>query len=456
MPPEAPTKDAAPPKDGTRSDVEKLIQRLDAITTAQIPKDDFVALRTAHDQTLAAVRDLQKLVTDRSLSLPGGDDGKHFSFSRMALALDEGRGPEDYKRIAPYEFEVSEATRTHTRKKLEESQRAFPFVDMGRATLSTLVDNEGGFLVPTEKLSKFYDIFWAALVFTILGVTKLTPAGNAGAIDVPKATGSVAAYDIFEGKITNLAQSNPTFALLNLKPHECGVVCTATQRVLAMADPSIDAFLEKQMAQRLAQHMEDRLLNGSGANGQPKGLLIGAGAAAGNHIHLQGALQQVTDKGETAEQTISANYMIDFEGVLEDQNTPLGPNTKILSHPKVFRKFRKDTAAQYVYPTPLSREKAKEIAGYEWVLSTLLKTNLTYSGFAHDGSLAHLVMGNFEDFLTVMWGGVFVRKSDTTWNPINSTSGFFGRLVHFLGTALYDGGCIRSESIVAENALNYT
>ena len=455
MPPDAPIA-GAPPTGGPASDLKQLSERMAAIATAQIPKEDFERQTKVVNETAVAVAQLQKMVTDRSLSLPGSDDGKQYSFSRVALALHEGRSAKDWKEIAPYEWDISEGTRTHMRKQFAEQTRGLPQGEQARATLNTLVDSEGGFLVPTEKLAKFYDIFWATLVVTALGVTKLTP--KAGEIEIPKATGSVTAYDIFEGKITGLSNSEPTFGLLTLKPHELGVVSTMTQRVLRLADPSIDAFLESQMAKRAAQHMEDRLLNGSGAQGQPNGLLIADGAAAGNFIHLQGTPKQVTDYplANGATQLISPTVVIDGEGVLEDQNTPLSSTTKILTHPKVLRKFRKDTTNQYTMPTPISREKVKELTGYDWLTSTLLKTTLTKTGATGDGTaLAHFIMGNFEDWLVALWGGFELRKTDIAWNPINSTSGFFGRLVHFMGTMLYDAGVIRSESIIASNEVNF-
>lgn len=445
---------AAPP--GAANPFEQLTKQLEEIARKQIPESEVQRLDAAIAGIRAVVDDMKKSLVDRSLTLPGAEAPKErFDFGRAASALHKARGnPKALKEFAPHEFEISEATRANMRKTLSELAR-IGVPDAERATLSTIVDSEGGFLVPKESLGNFYDVFWKTLVLDQLGVTKLTP--NAALAEIVKGTGAVQAYDVFEGSVSGLAESNPTFGMLQLKQHELAIIASASKRALEFSDPSLSSILEAQMARRAAQHMENRVLAGSGAQGQCRGLLKAAGSTSATNAHLEGALEQVTDVNlANGSNTITPGIVVDFEGTLEDADVPLGEWVKILSHPKALRKYRKDTTNQYTLPSPLSRAKVREITGYDWVTSTQLPTTLAKSAYTATGSLTPFVMGDFRDFLVATWGGLVLKSSDIAYNPITAKSAFFGRLVHFMGTMLYDCGVIRSESIAASNELQVT
>lgn len=451
----AEVKDPPKPSGGPESQVERLASRMEEILRAQIPKEDFERVNAAVTEMRATVTAMQAQIRDRSASLPGADDGKPYSFSRVWLAVHEGRGPEDYKRLAPYEYELSVATRAAMRKRALEAGD-----DAVRATMSTTIDSEGGFLVPIEKLSTFYDVFWANLALEQLGVTKLTPKAP---VNIVKLTGGTTAYDVHEGRITGLSHSNPTLGMLSLKHYKTACVCTQTQELLRMADPSIDTFLEAHMARTVAQHVEQRLLTGSGAQGQPRGLFIGDGAAAGAFPHLQGTLQQITDLAlASGASTIGVRTtgayrtILDYESALLDNKVLLGPQTKIFSHHAVRQAFRLDPANAGSLPLPLTNEALKAITGYDWVTSPLLPKTMEKSGHTGTGALAHFAMGNFEDFLVALFGGAIIKKSDVAYSPITAESAFFADLVHVMVTQLYDGGVIRKESIVGSNEVTYS
>lgn len=446
---------AAPPQGGPESDLNALKQRLEAIAAGQISREDHARLNAEVAEIRTNVERFHQMMADRSASLPGAEDAP-FSMSRAILALDEGRDPDDWKKLAPREWEISEATRQRLRERNTKA-RAVGVTQGERDTLNTQLQSEGGFLIPTEKLAAFYDIFWATLVLTALGVTKLTP--RAGRVDIVKGTGAVTAYDVFEGSISGLSHTNPTFGIMEMRPREIAVLSSATQRTLALADPSVDRLLEDQMARAAAQLMEERILTGTGANGQARGVLIGAGGPSGNFLHLQGALEQVTDlnlanaANKIGMLTTGAyRSFLDFESALLDAKVPLGPWIKALSHHKVKQNFRQDQASQYTLPVPLKNEDVAKILGYEWMTSALLPTTLTKSAYTGDGTaLAHFALGDWRDLIVALFGGYELRKTDVAYNPITSKSAFFGRLVHFMGTLMYDAGVIRKESIVASN-----
>lgn len=448
---------ATPPRATSMPD--KLLERLNKVAEDMVPRADFDALKEVTRLNEQNVANLQRGVRDRSLSLPGAEDYKdQWSWSRAVLACHPDHRYRA-KEIAPFEMEVSEQTRKANAKELDrraseaESQAEGMRLN-ARATNVTNIDSAGGFLVPMQLLDRFYEIFYATLVLDALGVTKLT--GLIGeSIEVPKETAGTTAYMVPENSTTGLLHSEQTFGQLILKMHEVVATGSYSQRLLRLSNPSIDALIEKSFAQKAARKVEQQVLTGKGSNGEVRGILTGAGGT-GNNPHLEGTLQDVADQNlANGSHTPTPNILIDFEGVIEDADA-LGGKLGFLCHPKVLRKLRKDTANQSVWPTPLSRDMIKELTGWPWLATTQLPTNLSKSGYTNDGSLAHLIFGNWEDLLLAMWGGFEVRRSDVAYSPISSVSAFHSRLVHVLGSQLFDSGVIRSASLVASNEVNYT
>lgn len=442
------------PQGGPVAEFDKLTQRLDAIAAAMIPKDDHTRLETALADVRTNVETLRQMVLDRGASLPGSET-EPFSYSAAISALDRGHDPDDFKRLAPREWEMSEATRKRMRDRI--NAQAHLVTPGERDMLNTMLDSEGGFLVPVEKLARFYDIFWAALCFDQLGVTKITPRG--GRLDIVKGTGAVTAYDVFEGSIMGLSHSNPTFGIMELRPREIAVLSSATQRSLALSDPAVDLILEQQMAQAAALLVEKRCLIGSGQEGQARGLFYAQGGTEVNFPHLEGTLVNVTDKNLANGANIigmlttgAYTSFLDFETTLMDNNVPVGEWCKLFSHHSVKQRFRQDPASQYALPVPISPAAMRDLIGYDWVTCSQLPTTLNKSTYTGDGTkLRHFAFGDFRDMLVAIFGGYQLRKSDVAYNPITSKSAFFGRLVHFMGTLMYDTGVIRKESIVASN-----
>ena len=448
--------------------VDKLVARVAGIADNMVGKAEFGELKALVDGAKAQVDELRKQIRDRSFQLPGSETvAKDWSMSRACLAvgqctpdMSEDQRINVLRKYAPLEFDVSEQTRKASKEAIErnlkdlESQMTRAEAEKVRATNTTLTDSGGGLLVPMQVLDKWYEIFYAALVLDKAGISKIT--GLTGdPVLVPKEATGTTVYMVPENSVTGLTNSEQTFQMLAMRAREAVATGSYSQRLLALANPSIDALMTRSFMQKLARKVEQQVFTGKGSNGEVRGILTGAGGT-GNNPHLEGNLQDIADLNlANGSNTILQMNVIDFEGVLEDADALMGTAT-IITHPKVRRKFRKDTANQYTLPVPLSPARIKEITGYDWLVTTQLPTNLSRSTYTNDGSLAHFILGEFANLLLGLWGGVTIRRSDVAYSPITSTSAFHQRLVHVLVSQLFDSGVIRKESIVASNEINYT
>lgn len=448
----------------------KILERLKKIDENTIPKSEFdslgarcAALEASNSASERALAEMKANLRDRSLSLPGAEkEAKNYSFSRALFALgmtDPTMSEETVRsvmrRYAPLEQDIHEQTFKHNARAIADLNEIA--MQRGeRATNTTVTDSVGGFLVPTQMMQdKFYEIFYANLSAEQAGCTKLT--GLIGdPVMIPKEVTGATAYMVPENSTTGLSAGEQTFGQMQLKPREAVATGSFSQRLLALSNPSIDALIMNGFMRKVARLADKQIYVGKNSNGEIRGILTAAGGT-GNNPHLEGAIQDIGDLAlaNGATQTISQTNVIDFEGVIEDADA-LGGKMCIVTHPKVLRKFRKDTANQYTLPVPLNRSKVKEITGYDWITTTQLPVNLSKAGATNDGTLAHFILGNFEDLLFALWGGMQFRRSDAAYSPITSTSAFHSRLVHVLCSQLFDAGVIRSASFVASNEVNYT
>lgn len=416
------------------------------------------ALRTELSALTARITALESMaqdVKDRSASVPAVTDMKkkgEYSLARAMMSLHpDFRGKE--REIAPAEWEVSDEVMKRGNSAIAERTRHLAQTDRARIA-TTQVPSTGAILIPPEGLGGFYDYLWANLVYEQLGVTKLTGLQGSPVPFLTK-TGTVTVQSITEGQPPTVT-TDLTFKMRDAIPHEVIGYVGHSLRLLALANQDVDGMCERDLAMQIQLKMEELGLLGKGGEGEPDGILRGAGGASGAHLHLQGTLKYVTDYDLADGANVpTVAKSLDWEGILEDAKVPIA-GAKYLCHPKVLRKLRKDTANANVLSSPLSREKIAELTGYSWVTSTALPTNMVKSGMTATGSLAHLAYGQWRDVVMPMWGGLEIRRSTEATHPTTGQSAFFSRLAWIQATALFDIIVGRAESIVASNEVQYT
>ena len=140
---------------------------------------------------------------------------------------------------------------------------------LGKTPAGDITGN-GAPLVATELLAdETVSPLEARLVLTKLGVRFLDDL--VGDITMPKAS-SVSAYWLTaEGAAAQ--KVNPTFAQLNGSPHTCGSYVQITRKLALQSSIGAQAFIGDLILRACANALEVAAISGTGADGQPLGLV---------------------------------------------------------------------------------------------------------------------------------------------------------------------------------------
>ncbi|MCB2216236.1 MAG: phage major capsid protein [Desulfobulbaceae bacterium] len=171
-----------------------------------------------------------------------------------------------------------------------------PSSALAARTMSTNVGSSGGYLVAEDLLAdQKIGLLENESVCINLGARTMT--GLVGDADIPKQTGGATAYWINEGE--DLTESTPTFGQVRLSPKTVGCYTDLTRRMLVQSAIDVENFLRQEFARKLAIAIDLAALSGTGANGQPKGVLeatgIGSDSGSITLANLIGMPQDLAD-----------------------------------------------------------------------------------------------------------------------------------------------------------------
>ena len=172
---------------------------------------------------------------------------------------------------------------------------------LGKTPAGDITGN-GAPLVATELLAdETVSPLEARLVLTKLGVRFLDDL--VGDITIPKAS-SVAAYWLTaEG--ASAQKVNPTFSQLNGTPHTCGSYVEITRKLALQSSLRAQAFIGDLILRSCARALEEAAVGGTGASGQPLGLVNTTGVTT---------VAGITPGAPTRDN------ILDFEASIEDAN----------------------------------------------------------------------------------------------------------------------------------------
>lgn len=251
----------------------------------------------------------------------------------------------------------------------------------------------GANLVGTDHLAdQFVDVLRAASVLLQMpGITRLE--GLVGDVSIPRKTAAATGGWIAGDGADSLTESDPTLDAISLTPHTAGGLTTFSHRMLKQALPSIDALVQKDLADTLAAVLDAAIVNGSGASNQPTGILntTGIGAVA---MGTNGAA--LTD----------LDPIIDLESALADVNADLG-NLGYLTNSKVAAAMKKlkTTTNEYLWTDKQAGDFPSgtlgAINGYPVARSNHVPSNLTKGT---GSNLSAMIFGNWADLVLASWG----------------------------------------------------
>lgn len=266
-----------------RTDERTRVREISAIAAKHGLSD--IGTKAIEDGT--SVDDFRGLVLDKigqkqtSIDSRSGDIGlsekeiKQYSFSKAMAAAITG----DWTK-AGFEREASRAVE----KLLGKDSRGFymPHEVLKREMVTT-----GSNLVATNHMaSSFIDILRNKLIIAQLGGQVLT--GLSGNVAIPKQTGTASAYWILEGDDTT--ESDLTIGMLNLTPKTVSAATGYTRQMLLQGNPSVENLVLADLASNIALAIDKAAISGTGATGQPTGILNTNGINAVDCTTAKGGL----------------------------------------------------------------------------------------------------------------------------------------------------------------------
>lgn len=241
--------------------------------------------------------------------------------------------------------------------------------------LNTGTGSAGGYLVAEDlRTGSFIELLRNKLMVRQLGAVVLS--GLEGNVAIPKQTGGATAYWVTEaGAVTESQQSIGQVALT---PKTVGAYTEFTRRMLLQSSLDVEMFVRNDLATTLAIAIDKAALKGSGAGGEPLGILNTSGI---------GSVTITTH-------TFTYGKVIDLESELAVDNADLGA-LAYLANPKDRGRMKQtdigtDTG-RHVWTNVAGQPGVGEVNGYFAYATNQL---------AED----EMIFGNWSDLVIGEWG----------------------------------------------------
>lgn len=323
-------------------------------------------LESKHAEALEGVKeDLTKAMS--AFSLPGSaehkEKGQGYSLVKALRAVQTG----DF-RHAPMEKEMND--------------------EIHAKAMSFGVDTSGGFLVPAEVTGQMIELLYAKSIVADLGATQLNDLTGAP-VPIPRQTGGATAY--WGGETSTITASDSTFDQLNLNPRDLFAVTVMSEKLLKLAgNASIEAMVRNDFMKVLALKIDKAVLAGTGASGEPIGILNATGVNTtslsdpGTYNQFVQFISEV--RADNALEgslgwAMSNADMTELEQIADTQGT--GTDVVIQQHER----------------RRLLSESGDAVLGYKARVSTQLT----------DGQV---IFGNWADAIVAQWGPIQLARTD--------------------------------------------
>lgn len=263
---------------------------------------------------------------------------------------------------------------------------------LAKRDLTAGTATDGAELVGTNLLPSEY-IEYMRNALHIVGLGARILPGLVGNVAIPKqSAGASGGWIAAEGD--DSAQSEPQFATVSLTPKTVGAFSLMTRDLLLQSTPAIDQIVEQDLAQAMAAAIDLAAIHGTGASGQPTGIVAtaGIGSVAGGTNGLAPAW----------------THIVQLEEKVALANADVG-GLAYLTNPKVRRKLKETEKFATSNGDPIWEKVSGyrpygELNGYKAAVTNQVSSTLT-KGTA-SGICSAIVFGNFYDLLIGEWGGL--------------------------------------------------
>lgn len=242
------------------------------------------------------------------------------------------------------------------------------------------VPAEGGYLVQEESLV-YVDALRAKLILNELGVTFLT--GLVGNLPLVKG-GQFSAQWLDENGVMTEGEK-VAFSKYLLSPKRVALMGAYSKQLFLQGSIDIENYIVNELTTAHAKALNEAMINGSGASGQPKGILNldGIGSVVGGE---NGAV-------------LDWKKVVGLETAVAVENADLG-SLAYLTNSKVRGAMKTTEKSQ---GTARFLMEGGEVNGYKTVVTNLVPADIK-KGTGVD--LSAMIFGNFSDVVLAQWGGL--------------------------------------------------
>jgi HK97 family phage major capsid protein/HK97 family phage prohead protease len=274
-------------------------------------------------------KDLLNILEERGKSNPqpasrlglSASETDRFSLLRAIRAC----AGKSWQKDAPYELEVSKAVAQKLGKVADDLRFFVPFEVMQRSVDSSAVNQlrhqlglsrrdltvasagAGGYLVQTDNVG-FIEMLRNRSVAFNMGARRLS--GLQGSVTIPRQSAGATAVWL-ANEASTATESQQTFVQVALAPKNVGAYTEISRQLLIQSNPGAEGIVTDDLARVIATAADLAVLNGSGAGGQPTGIIgtAGIGGVTGTSIAYAGILEFQTDVASSNVTPLAGGYV---------------------------------------------------------------------------------------------------------------------------------------------------
>lgn len=163
----------------------------------------------------------------------------------------------------------------------------------GRRDLTVGTANAGGYLVGTSNQG-FIELLRNQTALYNLGARRL--GGLTDSITIPRQSSGATAYWL-STEATAITESQLVLGQVAMTPKSVGAYTEISRQLTLQSNPDAETLVMADLAAQVAIDIDAKGLNGSGASGQPTGLIntSGVGSVTGTSIAWAGIIEFMTD-----------------------------------------------------------------------------------------------------------------------------------------------------------------
>ena len=269
-----------------------------------------------------------------------------------------------------------------------------------RAAYAVGATSTGGANVATDLLAaSFIDVLRNNAMIMQMGPTLLS--GLQGNVAIPRQISATTTYWVTEASA--ITQAEATFDQVTMTPKQLGARSQYSRLMLQQSTPDIETIVRNDLARVMALGMDSAAINGSGASGQPRGILntssIGSVAMGTNGA----ALVNAATSGVTG-----LDQIFLLERAVDVANALTG-NIYYLTNAKVIAALKqlKSAQADYIWTTDRfngTLGTAGNLNGSPCARSNQVPSNLVKG--TSGAVCSALLFGDFSQLVVGLWGGL--------------------------------------------------